>query len=176
MSFALDEIITENWRDVLSHPTERHRPTCESQCFTAEEIGYISALNIGKRVFLERVGDELQKQYTTGIKTKVAPYGDGEGLLGYRLAIPFSIIPPRRTIGLACIGNRDHDLEIHANNPRIIKIIEQLSPAFEDEVVNIETQPSGLEPMRVCVKSNKRWALVPSERVEKYFQKYNSNV
>ncbi|MBU3924239.1 MAG: hypothetical protein KJ592_04940 [Nanoarchaeota archaeon] len=172
MSFALDERISKNWRDVLSHPTERHRPTNESQGFSAEEIGYISALNIGKRVFLERVGDELHRQYL-GIKTKVTQYGDGEGLLGYRLAIPFSIVPPRRSIGLVCIGDYDHDLEIHANNPRIIEIIRQLSPAFEDEVMDIETQSSGLEPLKVYVKSNDRWALAPIEKVETYFQRYN---
>jgi hypothetical protein len=173
--------IVKSWNDLGNHPTEMHRPILDDDGYkrkiTDEERTYLWALNAGKVAFLARIGDELSKRYSK-VKTRVVTNDPENWLLGYELVIPYSIIPPRETICLASIGDNDKDLMIKANNPRIRGIIKELSPSFEQEIANLETKPSGLEPLRVYTEPEEisevydSGSLTSSRKVEKYLRKH----
>ena len=93
-------------------------------------------------------------------------------MLGYRLAIPYSIIPPRKTIGLACIGKNDYDLDIDVNNKKVKKIIKKLSPVLEKKVLELETNSNKMKPFQVGIISNQNRFLPSSKKVSERLKKF----
>ena len=45
MDYTSEKIIKGNWREILRHPTERHRPKYNKKRLTSAEIAYYAALN-----------------------------------------------------------------------------------------------------------------------------------